>query len=204
MTIAQDCTGNADDPAFPHDVTATSERWFIQCNNNNNKPDIVLLDHQQKTMFIIEFSAPAKSADETPVLPYAPGDIESVGENGRCRINWNCSFPTLELVQANNPEIVLLGHQQKTMFVIELSAPGARVALGSYTYTSDQRFQANHHPETDEWTLQIKWAQKRDAGIYECQISTQPVRSYFVNLNVVVSCRNHPLFLERAGHPAAR
>ncbi|KAJ8975336.1 hypothetical protein NQ317_019602 [Molorchus minor] len=40
-------------------------------------------------------------------------------------------------------------------------------------------------PETDEWTLQIKWAQKRDAGIYECQISTQPVRSYFVNLNVV-------------------
>ncbi|XP_065165225.1 protein sidekick-like isoform X6 [Atheta coriaria] len=60
------------------------------------------------------------------------------------------------------------------------------LTVGSYTYTSDQRFQANHHPETDEWTLQIKWAQKRDAGIYECQISTQPVRSYSVNLNVVV------------------
>ncbi|XP_065165221.1 protein sidekick-like isoform X2 [Atheta coriaria] len=59
------------------------------------------------------------------------------------------------------------------------------LTVGSYTYTSDQRFQANHHPETDEWTLQIKWAQKRDAGIYECQISTQPVRSYSVNLNVV-------------------
>ncbi|XP_068916511.1 zwei Ig domain protein zig-8 isoform X2 [Tenebrio molitor] len=59
------------------------------------------------------------------------------------------------------------------------------LTVGSYTYTSDQRFQANHHPETDEWTLQIKWAQKRDGGIYECQISTQPVRSYFVNLNVV-------------------
>ncbi|XP_045481682.1 hemicentin-1-like isoform X3 [Harmonia axyridis] len=60
------------------------------------------------------------------------------------------------------------------------------LTVGSYTYTSDQRFQANHHAETDEWTLQIKWAQKRDAGIYECQISTQPVRSYFVNLEVVV------------------
>lgn len=60
------------------------------------------------------------------------------------------------------------------------------LTVGSYTYTSDQRFQANHHPETDEWTLQIKWAQKRDAGIYECQISTQPVRSYFINLEVVV------------------
>ncbi|XP_022915005.1 zwei Ig domain protein zig-8-like isoform X5 [Onthophagus taurus] len=60
------------------------------------------------------------------------------------------------------------------------------LTVGSYTYTSDQRFQANHHPETDDWTLQVKWAQKRDAGIYECQISTQPVKSYFVTLTVVV------------------
>jgi hypothetical protein len=57
--------------------------------------------------------------------------------------------------------------------------------VGGYTYTSDQRFQANHHRDNEDWTLQIKWAQKRDAGIYECQISTQPVRSYFVNLNIV-------------------
>nr|CAH7740913.1 unnamed protein product [Callosobruchus chinensis] len=63
--------------------------------------------------------------DETPVLPYAPGDIESVAvvENERCRIYWNYSFPTLELVQANKPDIVLLDHQQNTMFVIEFSAP---------------------------------------------------------------------------------
>lgn len=59
------------------------------------------------------------------------------------------------------------------------------LTVGSYTYTSDQRFQATHHKNTDDWTLQIKWAQKRDAGIYECQISTQPVRSYFVTLSVV-------------------
>lgn len=37
----------------------------------------------------------------------------------------------------------------------------------------------------DDWTLQVKWAQKRDAGVYECQISTQPVTSYFVMLNIV-------------------
>ncbi|XP_066255266.1 zwei Ig domain protein zig-8-like isoform X1 [Euwallacea similis] len=66
------------------------------------------------------------------------------------------------------------------------------LTVGSYTYTSDQRFQVNHHTETDEWTLQIKWAQKRDAGIYECQISTQPVRSYFVNLNVVDILEDEP------------
>ncbi|XP_017769063.1 PREDICTED: uncharacterized protein LOC108557164 isoform X2 [Nicrophorus vespilloides] len=67
------------------------------------------------------------------------------------------------------------------------------LTVSSYTYTSDQRFQANHHPETDEWTLQIKWAQKRDAGVYECQISTQPVRSYSVTLNVVDLSDNEDL-----------
>nr|CAH7714528.1 unnamed protein product [Callosobruchus chinensis] len=48
---------------------------------------------------------------------------ESVVENERCRIYWLYSFPTLELVQATKPDIVLLDRQQKTMFVIEFSAP---------------------------------------------------------------------------------
>ena len=38
---------------------------------------------------------------------------------------------------------------------------------------------------SDEWILQIQYVQKRDAGRYECQINTQPVRSYFVQLRVV-------------------
>lgn len=59
------------------------------------------------------------------------------------------------------------------------------LTVGSYTYTSDQRFQATHDKENGDWTLQIKWVQKRDKGAYECQVSTQPVMSYFVNLEVV-------------------
>ncbi|XP_017108996.2 uncharacterized protein dpr10 isoform X1 [Drosophila bipectinata] len=59
------------------------------------------------------------------------------------------------------------------------------LTVGTYTYTTDQRFQTSYHRDIDEWTLQIKWAQQRDAGVYECQISTQPVRSYSVNLNIV-------------------
>lgn len=39
------------------------------------------------------------------------------------------------------------------------------LTVGSYTYTTDQRFIATHHKKTDEWTLQIKWTQKRDAGV---------------------------------------
>ncbi|XP_055846536.1 zwei Ig domain protein zig-8 isoform X1 [Episyrphus balteatus] len=61
------------------------------------------------------------------------------------------------------------------------------LTVGTYTYTTDQRFQTSYHRDIDEWTLQIKWAQKRDAGVYECQLSTQPVRSFSVNLNIVDS-----------------
>ncbi|XP_073837637.1 defective proboscis extension response 10 isoform X2 [Musca autumnalis] len=59
------------------------------------------------------------------------------------------------------------------------------LTVGTYTYTTDQRFQTSYHRDIDEWTLQIKWAQQRDAGVYECQISTQPVRSFSVHLNIV-------------------
>ncbi|XP_037907668.1 zwei Ig domain protein zig-8-like isoform X2 [Hermetia illucens] len=60
------------------------------------------------------------------------------------------------------------------------------LTVSTYTYTTDQRFQTTFHRDIDEWTLQIKWAQKRDAGMYECQVSTQPVKSFSVNLNIVV------------------
>ena len=56
--------------------------------------------------------------DRTPVLPYVPGEIESVVENEKCRIYWNYSFPTVRLIQANKPDIVLLDHQTKVMYVI--------------------------------------------------------------------------------------
>ncbi|XP_006607692.1 cell adhesion molecule 2-like isoform X1 [Apis dorsata] len=66
------------------------------------------------------------------------------------------------------------------------------LTAGAYTYTSDQRFQALHRQNTgqnsewSEWTLCIKWAQKRDQGLYECQISTIPVKSHQFYLNVVI------------------
>ncbi|XP_076221741.1 zwei Ig domain protein zig-8 [Nomia melanderi] len=66
------------------------------------------------------------------------------------------------------------------------------LTAGTYTYTSDQRFQALHgqnigqNSEWSEWTLHIKWAQERDQGLYECQISTIPVMSHQFHLNVVV------------------
>lgn len=60
------------------------------------------------------------------------------------------------------------------------------ISAGRYTYTSDTRFQAVHPDDSDEWVLKIRDAKVEDSGMYECQVSTQPVRSYFVHLRVGV------------------
>lgn len=44
----------------------------------------------------------------------------------------------------------------------------------SVTYTSDARFMVVGNPETDDWNLRIDYVQPRDAGIYECQVNTEP------------------------------
>ncbi|XP_066146742.1 zwei Ig domain protein zig-8-like isoform X1 [Euwallacea fornicatus] len=59
------------------------------------------------------------------------------------------------------------------------------LTVGRYTYTSDQRFEAIHTPHTDEWTLRIRYAQKKDTGLYECQISTTPPVGIPVYLTIV-------------------
>lgn len=59
------------------------------------------------------------------------------------------------------------------------------LTVGRYTYTSDQRFEAMHSPHAEDWTLRIRYAQRKDSGIYECQISTTPPIGHSVFLNVV-------------------
>uniref|UniRef100_T1GCK7 Ig-like domain-containing protein n=1 Tax=Megaselia scalaris TaxID=36166 RepID=T1GCK7_MEGSC len=44
------------------------------------------------------------------------------------------------------------------------------LTIGIMTYTNDQRFQAMHLDDTDEWILKIVSVQPRDSGIYECQV----------------------------------
>ena len=61
--------------------------------------------------------------DENPVLPYAPSEIEAVVVNEKCRIYWNYAFSTTRKLQATKPDIVLLDHMQKEMYVIEFSCP---------------------------------------------------------------------------------
>uniref|UniRef100_A0A182IW03 Ig-like domain-containing protein n=2 Tax=Anopheles TaxID=7164 RepID=A0A182IW03_ANOAO len=59
------------------------------------------------------------------------------------------------------------------------------LTVGLTTYSSDERFSATHLQNSEDWTLQIKFVQDRDAGLYECQVSTHPPTSIFLELKVV-------------------
>merc|ERR1719225_26097 len=58
------------------------------------------------------------------------------------------------------------------------------LTAGRYTYTSDERFRAIHKVLSEDYILQIAPVQKADSGLYECQISTTPVMSHIVRLQV--------------------
>lgn len=61
------------------------------------------------------------------------------------------------------------------------------LTTGISTYTNDERFQVLHPEGSDDWTLQIKYVQRRDNGTYECQVATGAgLMSHFVNLHIVV------------------
>ena len=53
-----------------------------------------------------------------------------------------------------------------------------------FTYTGDARFGVIHPEASDEWNLRVEYVQKRDAGIYECQVNTEPKINMAILLNV--------------------
>lgn len=59
------------------------------------------------------------------------------------------------------------------------------LSAGMVVYTSDERYQVTRSEKSKVWTMQIKFAQQRDAGAYECQVNTVPKMSMTFQLNVV-------------------
>jgi len=105
------------------------------------------------------------------------------------------SLPEFDTIQPQNVS-ALVGKTAFLTCVVRNLKPTQRVSwvrhrdvhiltAGEQTFTSDQRFSAKHNSD-DEWVLVIKYIQERDAGIYECQIPTQPPQSYPIKLNIIV------------------
>ncbi|XP_046464037.1 protein turtle-like isoform X1 [Daphnia pulex] len=62
------------------------------------------------------------------------------------------------------------------------------LTVGHAVYSSDERFHVQgpmRSTQTQDWALQIRFVQERDSGLYECQLSTHPPSSLFVELVVV-------------------
>lgn len=62
------------------------------------------------------------------------------------------------------------------------------LTVAHVVYSSDERFHVQgplRSSQTQNWALQIRFVQERDAGLYECQMSTHPPSSLFVELIVV-------------------
>jgi len=66
------------------------------------------------------------------------------------------------------------------------------LTTGMYRYTPDDRFSSLHKPSSENWVLELRDTKMVDEGIYECQISTTPVRSLKFNLKVVDSFTTLP------------
>jgi len=58
------------------------------------------------------------------------------------------------------------------------------LTIGGYTYTPDSRFTSVHKPSSENWVLEIRDTKPSDKGIYECQISTSPIRSLQYQLEI--------------------
>ncbi|KAH0554060.1 uncharacterized protein LOC123263255 [Cotesia glomerata] len=117
-------------------------------------------------------SKPISDIDLPPTLPMIFGT-----ENSSVIIAQSGSIALLPCIIHN------LG--DGTVSWIRRKAVQQLLTVGLSTYASDGRFQAIHFHHSEDWTLQIKYVQSRDAGIYECQVSTHPPTSIFLFLEVV-------------------
>lgn len=59
------------------------------------------------------------------------------------------------------------------------------LTVGLSVYNSDERFFIEHTRHLGNWELRIKNAREEDAGVYECQVSTHPPQSIFIELRTV-------------------
>ncbi|CAL4142210.1 unnamed protein product, partial [Meganyctiphanes norvegica] len=59
------------------------------------------------------------------------------------------------------------------------------LTVDKYRYSTDQRVSTVYNEVNQEWVLRMRGVTKQDAGMYECQVSTKPILSFIVNMEVV-------------------
>ena len=62
------------------------------------------------------------------------------------------------------------------------------LGVGRFTFTGDTRISVQFDERSGNWSLVISEVKPSDDGVYVCQISTKPVKSYDIRLNVKGKC----------------
>ncbi|CAL4143015.1 unnamed protein product, partial [Meganyctiphanes norvegica] len=66
------------------------------------------------------------------------------------------------------------------------------LTVDKYRYTTDKRVSTVYNEVAQEWVLRIRKVTHDDAGMYECQVSTKPILSFIVNMEVVDALQTTP------------
>ncbi|KAK5647434.1 hypothetical protein RI129_002326 [Pyrocoelia pectoralis] len=59
------------------------------------------------------------------------------------------------------------------------------LTVGLQTYSSDKRFFTSNGKNGQDWSLHIRYSELKDSGLYECQVTTHPASSLFVELQLL-------------------
>ena len=75
------------------------------------------------------------------------------------------------------------------LFVFQVSwvrySDTSLIAVGKFVYISDHRFKVLHEKHSIEWFLVIKAVTYKDQGVYECQVNSDPYKTFKYHLSVV-------------------
>ena len=78
---------------------------------------------------------------------------------------------------------------KKKLFIFQVSWVRYRdtslLSVGKFVYISDRRFKVLHEVNSSDWFLVIKSVTYDDQGIYECQVNSDPYRTFKFHLSVV-------------------
>ena len=76
------------------------------------------------------------------------------------------------------------------------------LSVGKFVYISDRRFKVLHEVNSSDWFLVIKSVTYNDEGIYECQVNSDPYKTFKFHLSVVgeyilfyfqIPCKGHKI-----------
>ncbi|KAG5891200.1 hypothetical protein JTB14_012685 [Gonioctena quinquepunctata] len=85
---------------------------------------------------------------------------------------------------AKLPCVVRKSNNGVVSWIRKKDSPPTILTVGVTPYIADQRFLVEHARHLQNWGLVIQHVRPEDAGLYECQVSSYPTTSIFLELRV--------------------